>query len=157
MEILWEEEGFQFGFKRWQGWAVSKVLWERIPNVGSKIRDVQDVLHCCCNVDFTISSAASPPAPPAPLFPVGSPSIWLRTRRAESIVQSSGAVWKSRWMSWTPVPKKPYGFCGRKATLQQQQRLSSIVLRWLHFLLPFSLSKASCAHKLCDVYLNVLQ
>ena len=23
MEILWEEEGFQFGFKRWQGWAVS--------------------------------------------------------------------------------------------------------------------------------------
>ena len=35
-EILWEEEGFQFGFKRWQGWAVSKVLWEWIPNVGSK-------------------------------------------------------------------------------------------------------------------------
>ena len=35
MEILWEEEGFQFGFKRWQGWAVSKVLWEWIPNVNS--------------------------------------------------------------------------------------------------------------------------
>ena len=36
-EILWEEEGFQFGFKRWRlGWAVSKVLWEWIPNVGSK-------------------------------------------------------------------------------------------------------------------------
>ena len=35
MEILWEEEGFQFGFKRWQGWAMSKVLWEWIPNVGS--------------------------------------------------------------------------------------------------------------------------
>ena len=30
MEILWEEEGFQFGFK-WQGWAVSKVLWKWIP------------------------------------------------------------------------------------------------------------------------------
>ena len=32
VEILWEEEGFQFGFKRWQGWAVSnsKVLWEWI-------------------------------------------------------------------------------------------------------------------------------
>ena len=39
MEILWEEEGFQFGFKRWQGWAVSKVLWEWIPNVGSKARE----------------------------------------------------------------------------------------------------------------------
>ena len=26
MKILWEEEGFQFDFKRWQDWAVSKVL-----------------------------------------------------------------------------------------------------------------------------------
>ena len=39
MEILREEEGFQFGFKRWQGRAVSKVLWEWIPNVGSKARE----------------------------------------------------------------------------------------------------------------------
>ena len=23
VEILWEEEGFQFAFKRWQGWTVS--------------------------------------------------------------------------------------------------------------------------------------
>ena len=38
MEILWEEEVFQFDFKRWQGWAVSKVLWEWIPNVRSKAR-----------------------------------------------------------------------------------------------------------------------
>ena len=38
VKILREEEGFQFGFKRWQGWAVSKVLWEWIPNVGSKAR-----------------------------------------------------------------------------------------------------------------------
>ena len=30
---------FQFGFKRWQGWAVSRVLWEWIPNVGSKARE----------------------------------------------------------------------------------------------------------------------
>ena len=36
-EILWEEEGFQFGFKRWQGWRVSKVLWEWIPNTYKKI------------------------------------------------------------------------------------------------------------------------
>ena len=39
MEILWEEEGFQFGFKRWQGWAVSKVFWGWIPNVESKARE----------------------------------------------------------------------------------------------------------------------
>ena len=23
-----------------------------------------------------------------------------------------------RWLSWDPVPNKPYGFCGRKATPQ---------------------------------------
>ena len=34
-EVLWEEEGFLFGFKSWQAWAVSKVLWEWIPNVVS--------------------------------------------------------------------------------------------------------------------------
>ena len=39
MKILGEEEGFQFGFKRWQGWAMSKILWEWIPNVGSKARE----------------------------------------------------------------------------------------------------------------------
>ena len=39
MEILWEEEGFQFGFKIWQGWAVSKVLWGWISNAGSKARE----------------------------------------------------------------------------------------------------------------------
>ena len=39
MKILWEEEGFQFGFKRWKDWSGSKVLWEWIPNVGSKARE----------------------------------------------------------------------------------------------------------------------
>ena len=38
VEILWEENGFLFGFKRGQGWAVSKVLWEWIANVGSKAK-----------------------------------------------------------------------------------------------------------------------
>ena len=38
---------FQFGFKRWQGWTVSKVLWEWIPNVGSKAGEdtVIDIRH----------------------------------------------------------------------------------------------------------------
>ena len=31
--------------------------------------------------------------------------------------QSSEGVWKWRWPSWAPVPNKPYGLCGRKATL----------------------------------------
>ena len=38
--------------------------------------------------------------------------------------QRSGAVWKSRWPSWAPVPNKPYGLCGRKATLNQPMSYS---------------------------------
>ena len=33
------------------------------------------------------------------------------------IVQTGAAVWKSRWPSWAFCPNEPYGFCGRKATL----------------------------------------
>ena len=43
---------------------------------------------------------------------------WSPSPSGTQIFQSSGAVWKSRWPSWAPVPNKPYGFCGRKATLQ---------------------------------------
>ena len=64
VEILWEEESFQFGFKRWQGWAEYKVLWEWIPNVGSKARESvpnlvnavyifsQSVIHSYINVSM---------------------------------------------------------------------------------------------------------
>ena len=52
MEILWEE-GFQFGFERWQGWAVSKVLWEWIPNVGPKAREGAEAMsHVFVLLDF---------------------------------------------------------------------------------------------------------
>ena len=37
--------------------------------------------------------------------------------------QSSGGVWKSRWPSWAPRPNEPYGFCGRKATLNHAHAL----------------------------------
>ena len=44
-KITWEEDGFQFGFKRWQGWAVSKVLWKWIPNdEGSQARENAKVI-----------------------------------------------------------------------------------------------------------------
>ena len=39
IEMPGEEEGFQFGFERSQGWVVSKILWEWILNVGSKARE----------------------------------------------------------------------------------------------------------------------
>ena len=38
--------------------------------------------------------------------------------------QSSGGVWKSRWPSWAFRPNdRPYGFCGRKATLNHASAL----------------------------------
>ena len=43
MKILWEEEGFQFGFKRWKGWAVSKVLWWWIPKCGVQSKRTPDM------------------------------------------------------------------------------------------------------------------
>ena len=36
MEILWEEEGFQFGFKRWQGWALSVIVQELCESRGGR-------------------------------------------------------------------------------------------------------------------------
>ena len=38
-EVLWGEEGFQFGFKRWQSWALSKLFREGVPNAGYKVRE----------------------------------------------------------------------------------------------------------------------
>ena len=61
METLWEEEGFQFGFKRWQGWAVSKVLWEWIPNVGSKAREGAEAMSLAfVLLDFQHAGASLP-------------------------------------------------------------------------------------------------
>ena len=40
--------------------------------------------------------------------------------------QSSGAVWKSRWPSWAFRPNEPYGFCGRKATLNHASALVTV-------------------------------
>ena len=40
--------------------------------------------------------------------------------------QSSEAVWKSRWPSWAFRPIEPYGFCGRKATLNHASALVTV-------------------------------
>ena len=53
VEILWEEEGFQFGFKRWRGWVMSKVLWEWIPNVGPKARESTKAMTCIFIAGFS--------------------------------------------------------------------------------------------------------
>ena len=39
-------------------------------------------------------------------------------RRVQELCES-----QSRWPSWAPRPKEPYGFCGRKATLNHAHAL----------------------------------
>ena len=45
---------------------------------------------------------------------------------ASSVIQSSGAVSKSRWPSWVFRPNEPYGFRGRKAILNRASALVTI-------------------------------
>ena len=47
--VNWAIPSFQFGFRSWQGWGVSKVLWEWIPNVGSKAREGVKTVKCFTN------------------------------------------------------------------------------------------------------------
>ena len=57
--------------------------------------------------------------------------------------QSSGAVWRSRWPSWAPRPNEPYGFCGRKATLNHEHALVSLSTRYPRTLSSTSSSSSS--------------
>ena len=49
MEVLWKKEGFQVRLKRCKSWALPDVLWEWIPNIGSKVSEsakaIQHFLH----------------------------------------------------------------------------------------------------------------
>ena len=62
-------------------------------------------------------------------LPVPSSPYGLCGRKAtlnlNSDTQSSGAVRKSRWTSWTGVPNSLYGLCGRKVTLNLNSDLRS--------------------------------
>ena len=74
-----------------------------------------------------------PPAPPTPhplhlrrvcvdlqdcCIRLGNDKKW-KPGPTSPFTQSSGVVWKSRWPSWAFRPNEPYGFCGRKATLNR--------------------------------------
>ena len=54
VEILWEEEGFQFGFKRWQGQAVSKVLGVNSKCGVQSKRKCESHESCVCIAGFSV-------------------------------------------------------------------------------------------------------
>ena len=55
-------------------------------------------------------------------------SAWSPQLIAWDTVKSSWAVRKSRWPSWVPRHNEPYGFCGRKATLNRANAL--VMMSW---------------------------
>ena len=52
-------------------------------------------------------------------------TIYIYISLLNVLVQSSGAMWKSRWSSWAFRPDEPYGFRGRKAILNHAHALVS--------------------------------
>ena len=70
--------------------------------------------------------------------PCSSKRTWNKRK-----IQSSGAVWKSRWPSWAPRPNEPYGFCGRKATLNHAHALVSLSLIMMSTRHPRTLSSTT--------------
>ena len=42
-------------------------------------------------------------------------------------------VWKSRWLSWSFHPNEPYGFCGRKATLNHASALVTVCPQYVNW------------------------
>ena len=84
--------------------------------------------------DYQIVQSPSPPTDLHGPFPPLSPSLISLMvsvdvkQHVYLYTQSWGAVWKSRW-SWAPRPNEPYGFCGRKATLNRGAA-SVLVTTW---------------------------
>ena len=70
------------------------------------------------------------------------------------IMLSSRAVWRSRWPSWACRPNEPYGFCGRKATLNR-----AVLRHWSVFIPNISedmklyITITSCSHSNWFLYI----
>ena len=53
-------------------------------------------------------------------------AAWDQELREIRSCVSSGAVWEWRWPSWAPRPNEPYGFFGRKVTLNHAHALVTV-------------------------------
>ena len=62
VEILWQEEGFQFAFKRWQAWAVSTVLWECNAEIVVAVRVALGIVPHHPTPSAHLQGSWSPPA-----------------------------------------------------------------------------------------------
>ena len=128
---LFRTSKIEFCFKRISETLACLILYHFIITIVKDFRDILSVLHlqwphktehcrqgvcpeslrCVCLKVYPFDSTSVVVFSSGPFYLVNS------KLDACSVYQSSGAVWKSRWPSWAVHPKEPYGFCGRKATL----------------------------------------
>ena len=114
-------ERFQFGFKtnkRGQSWAVSKVLWEWIANVGSKakVESAKAMRHMFVSVELFFSEGGRRKM--CVVYKTECRHIAVqRSKQAQhrlyffyyyntrqSSVLNCVSVWESGWTSWAPCP-----------------------------------------------------
>ena len=82
--------------------------------------------HCCCQHTTLISKQKTNKKTPADFAkPVAVTDVRYS---GEQKPQSSGAVWKSRWPSWAPVPNKPTVSVAVKQHFNQPSRYQVIEL-----------------------------
>ena len=90
-------------------------IWPLPVSAWTRFQFVQELPHLACpRSDSVLSTWWTH----RPMDQYRGPCSGLRCQR-------SAAVWKSRWPSWAFRPKEPYGFRGRKATLNHAHALVS--------------------------------
>ena len=84
-----------------QHWTMSRF----VPNMSTDIREHEALHHHHHSLPLSVS---------------------LSLCLSVSVSVHGGAVWNSRWPSWAFRPNEPYGFCGRKATLNHASALVTV-------------------------------
>ena len=75
------------------------------------------------------TSGLTKKVPSAGFMPPSSQTQWAcyKKRNVGWEARFRVQVWKSRWPSWAFRPNEPYGFCGRKATLNRASALVTVL------------------------------
>ena len=117
-KILWEDKGFQFGFKRWQGWAVSKVLCEWIPNALCHLVYFLPSVWLCQAIlyHYELRSAT------LPLSNSPSPDITFLVTWAENTKLLTFYVWTTEHIP--PPPPFPSPSCNHPGYLEWKHQIS---------------------------------
>ena len=91
-EIVWEEEGFQFGFKRWHGWAASKASWVCVVQQSGRVAGVGAGQHVQSPAGLPVPALRPRPCPTHCLGAAAVPEVGLSPLQVRYFVHSSADV-----------------------------------------------------------------